>query len=299
MRAVAPTLAATAPRAHLPTRRRAPNRGATRPRATPQMESSSSSEGAAKVADGEEDASPSPPSSSVASNAHGTPRWREFTLAFTGAWRGRCVEFDADGCALDIPIRYVHGVGRVPRANMPFADTDNDWVTRCDCVSTEDGVRLQAQRAMPEIGNEDAISSCGASEWNDGAELLVADEEVRILRGYVYFYFYFCIGNQYDVVFFLLTGRVKIKRCCRTAPSPRARDDCPPRMMMMMMASRPCTSAWRTRAIPTDEFASFRGCDWTPQLREIIFIRCNRATSGWRRGLSVAHAGSARIRGRT
>jgi hypothetical protein len=144
-----------------------------------------------------EDASPSPPSSSVASTAHGTPRWREFTLAFTGAWRGRCVEFDADGCALDIPIRYVHGVGRVPRANMPFADTDNDWVTRCDCVSTEDGVKLQAQRAMPEIGNEDAISSCGASEWNDGAELLVADEEVRILRGYVYFYFYFPY-RQYD-----------------------------------------------------------------------------------------------------
>ena len=207
MRAVAPTLAATAPRARLPTRRRAPNRGATRPRATPpggatpQMESSSSSEGAAKVEETDASSS-SPPSSSVASTAHGTPRWREFTLAFTGNWRGRCVEFDADGCALDIPIRYVHGVGRVPRANMPFADTDNDWVTRCDCVSTEDGVKLQAQRAMPEIGNEDAISSCGASEWNDGAELLVADEEVRILRGYVYFYFYFRMRNQYDVVFF-------------------------------------------------------------------------------------------------
>ena len=82
---------------------------------------------------------------------------------------------------------------------MPFADTDNDWVTRCDCVSTEDGVKLQAQRAMPEIGNEDAISSCGASEWNDGTELLVADEEVRILRGYVYFYFYFYFPyRQYD-----------------------------------------------------------------------------------------------------
>ena len=189
MRAVAPTLAATAPRARLPTRPRAPNRGATRPRATPpggatpQMESSSSSEGAAKVAGDEETDASSPPSSSVASTAHGTPRWREFTLAFTGNWRGRCVEFDDDGCARDIPIRYVHGVGRVPRANMPFADTDNDWVTRCDCVSTEDGVKLQAQRAMPEIGNEDAISSCGAAEWNDGAELLVADEEVRILRG--------------------------------------------------------------------------------------------------------------------
>ena len=116
------------------------------------------------------------PSSPVASTAHGTPRWREFTLAFAGGWRGRSVEFDARGVARDIPIRYVHGVGRVPRANMPFADEDFDWVTRCECVSTDDGVRIDASRAMPEIGNEDAISSCGAAEWNDGAELLIADE---------------------------------------------------------------------------------------------------------------------------
>ena len=123
------------------------------------------------------------PSSSVASTAHGTPRWREFTLAFAGGWRGRSVEFDARGVARDIPIRYVHGVGRVPRANMPFADEDFDWVTRCECVSTDDGVRIDASRAMPEIGNEDAISSCGAAEWNDGAELVIADETLRILRG--------------------------------------------------------------------------------------------------------------------
>ena len=66
---------------------------------------------------------------------------------------------------------------------MPFADTDNDWVTRCDCVSTEDGVKLQAQRAMPEIGNEDAISSCGAAEWPGSRRVWVgARRSVGLVR---------------------------------------------------------------------------------------------------------------------
>ena len=175
MRTVAPTLAANARRAPLPARRC--DRGTTstsRLRAPPPGRG-----GPVGTVPSENDA----PSSSVASTAHGTPRWREFTLAFAGGWRGRSVEFDARGVARDIPIRYVHGVGRVPRANMPFADEDFDWVTRCECVSTDDGVRIDASRAMPEIGNEDAISSCGAAEWNDGAELVIADETLRILRG--------------------------------------------------------------------------------------------------------------------
>ena len=184
MRAVAPTLAATARRAPLPARRR--DRGAastSRLRAPPPGRGAAASAPGGTVGTVPHDADNDAPSSSVASTAHGTPRWREFTLAFAGGWRGRSVEFDARGVARDIPIRYVHGVGRVPRANMPFADEDFDWVTRCECVSTDDGVRSDASRAMPEIGNEDAISSCGAAEWNDGAELLIADETLRILRG--------------------------------------------------------------------------------------------------------------------
>ena len=184
MRTVAPTLAANARRAPLPARRC--DRGTTstsRLRAPPPGRGAAASAerggGPVGTVPSENDA----PSSSAASTAHGTPRWREFTLAFAGGWRGRSVEFDARGVARDIPIRYVHGVGRVPRANMPFADEDFDWVTRCECVATDHGVRIDASRAMPEIGNEDAISSCGAAEWNDGAELVIADETLRILRG--------------------------------------------------------------------------------------------------------------------
>ena len=167
MRAVAPTLAATARRAPLPARRF--DRGAT---STSLLRAPPPGRGAAVAAERggtvgtERPSDHDAPSSPVDSTAHGTPRWREFTLAFAGGWRGRSVEFDARGVARDIPIRYVHGVGRVPRANMPFADEDFDWVTRCECVSTDDGVRIDASRAMPEIGNEDAISSCGAAEWN-------------------------------------------------------------------------------------------------------------------------------------
>lgn len=102
----------------------------------------------ARVDGGEEEAGASsfPPQSPVRSSAHGTPIWREFALAATGDWGGCCVEFDADGVALDIPLRFVHGVGRVPAANMPFRDVVTDWMTKCDVVNTEDGLEVRDAR---------------------------------------------------------------------------------------------------------------------------------------------------------
>ena len=108
--------------------------------------------------------------------------WREFALAAVGSWGGCCVEFDADGVARDIPLRYVHGVGRVPAANMPFRERELDWMTKNETSNTGDGLRMQTKRAMPEIGNEDAISSCGGAEWGEHVAF-VEDEPLFILRG--------------------------------------------------------------------------------------------------------------------
>ena len=77
------------------------------------------------------------------SSAHGTPIWRDFALAAVGDWGGCCVEFDAQGIALDIPLRFVHGVGRVPAANMPFRDIVTDWQTKCDVTNTDDGLQAR------------------------------------------------------------------------------------------------------------------------------------------------------------
>jgi hypothetical protein len=41
---------------------------------------------------------------------------------------------------------------------------------------------IASKRAMPEIGNEDAISSCGGSEWGEHVAY-VEDEALRVLRG--------------------------------------------------------------------------------------------------------------------
>ena len=70
--------------------------------------------------------------------AHGSPAWREFLLAATGEWGGCCVAFDLDGIALDVPFRFVHGVGRVPATNMPFRDVVFDWMTKCE-ITAEGG----------------------------------------------------------------------------------------------------------------------------------------------------------------
>jgi len=116
------------------------------------------------------------------STAHGSELWREFCRNAAGDWGGCCVEFDANGIPLDIPLRYVHGVGRVPAANMPFREQVTDWMTKCETVATDDGIELRTKRAMPEIGNEEAISSCGGSEWGEDVAY-VEDEPVRVLRG--------------------------------------------------------------------------------------------------------------------
>ena len=93
--------------------------------------------------------------------AHGSAAWREFALAATGEWGGCCVAFDGDGVALDVPVRFVHGVGRIPADNMPFRDLVYDWQTKCVVSAEGDGLELVTKRALPEIGNEEAISSCG------------------------------------------------------------------------------------------------------------------------------------------
>ena len=42
--------------------------------------------------------------------------------------------------------------------------------------------KIASKRAMPEIGNEDAISSCGGAEWGEDVAY-VEDEILRVLRG--------------------------------------------------------------------------------------------------------------------
>ena len=119
---------------------------------------------------------------SAVTTEHGSALWRDFALAAVGSWGGCCVEFDADGVARDIPLRYVHGVGRVPAANMPFRETELDWMTKCETSATGDGLAIRAKRAMPEIGNEDAISSCGGAEWGEHVAF-VEDDPLYVLRG--------------------------------------------------------------------------------------------------------------------
>lgn len=120
--------------------------------------------------------------SSSITTEHGSGLWRDFSLAVTGSWGGACVEFDPDGVAMDVPLRFVHGVGRVPSTNMPFRELTMDWMTKCDTIATEDGIAMRAKRAMPEIGNEDAISSCGGAEWGEHVQF-VEDKWYVVLKG--------------------------------------------------------------------------------------------------------------------
>ena len=119
---------------------------------------------------------------SAVTTEHGSALWRDFALAAVGSWGGCCVEFDADGVARDIPLRYVHGVGRVPAANMPFREPELDWMTKCETAATGDGLAVRTKRAMPEVGNEDAVSSCGGAEWGEHVAF-VEDEPIFILKG--------------------------------------------------------------------------------------------------------------------
>ena len=75
------------------------------------------------------------------------------------------------GDALEADV-VVIGVGVVP--NVELAAEAG--------LATDDGIEMRTKRAMPEIGNEDAISSCGGSEWGEDVAY-VEDDPVRILRG--------------------------------------------------------------------------------------------------------------------
>ena len=143
------------------------------------------------------------------------------------------VEFDANGIPLDIPLRYVHGVGRVPAANMPFREQVTDWMTKCETVATDDGIELRTKRAMPEIGNEEAISSCGGSEWGEDVAY-VEDEPVRVLRG----------ADEDKTL--LPGGRV-----------PRGRSNPPARRRRR---HRPSNTASSTRGIRTVAFVWYTAC---------------------------------------
>ena len=121
-------------------------------------------------------------SATTLSTAHDSETWRAFVAAVAGKWGGCAVNFDASGTPTDVPLRYVHGVGRVPAANMPFRDAVYSWQTKCEIVDVGDGAEISSKRALPTIGNEDAISSCGGSEWGEDVAR-VEDEPVVILRG--------------------------------------------------------------------------------------------------------------------
>ena len=163
---------------------RAARRGASlaRPRRVPFRAASAASADASEDHDADDDDHDHSDEYTDVSTAHGSELWREFCRNAAGNWGGCCVEFDANGIPLDIPLRYVHGVGRVPAANMPFREQVTDWMTKCETVATDDGIEIRTKRAMPEIGNEDAISSCGGSEWGEDVAY-VEDDPVRILRG--------------------------------------------------------------------------------------------------------------------
>jgi hypothetical protein len=82
---------------------------------------------------------------------------------------------------------------------MPFRETELDWMTKCETSATGDGLAIRTKRAMPEIGNEDAISSCGGAEWGEHVAF-VEDEPLYVACG----------------------ARTKTRRSCRTGASPRA-----------------------------------------------------------------------------
>ena len=93
------------------------------------------------------------------------------------------VEFDADGVARDIPLRYVHGVGRVPAANMPFRETELDWMTKCETSPPGTVWRICTKRAMPEISAaRTPISPCRAVLCGEHVAF-VEDDPLYVLRG--------------------------------------------------------------------------------------------------------------------
>ena len=68
---------------------------------------------------------------------------------------------------VDVPLRYVHGVGVVPISSMPFADKVFEANARVTCGVVKGLFEIETKRSFPEVGEEASMGSCGGSEWNE------------------------------------------------------------------------------------------------------------------------------------
>lgn len=108
----------------------------------------------------------------------GSDAWNAFKDVVSGKWSGCTAEFDSTGAPLDFPLRYVHGVGKVPAKNMPFRERVFQSDTSCTSFADHEGLTNLVIRQIPQIGTEDSLGSCG------GAECPATIEETRsALRG--------------------------------------------------------------------------------------------------------------------
>ena len=99
---------------------------------------------------------------------------------------------------LEIPSRYVHGVGVVPKSSMPFADalyeanarsTSRFETTSSSSDFGKDGsiiackyCEIETKRSYPEVGEQESMGSCGGSEWNERTRY-AEDRKYFLLRG--------------------------------------------------------------------------------------------------------------------
>jgi len=111
---------------------------------------------------------------------------------------------------LDIPLRYVHGVGVVPKSSMPFADKLYEANAQVTCRYAEEGAEggatfsgsndahngsvaslprdgtkyceIETKRSFPEVGEQESMGSCGGSEWNERTQY-AEDRKYFLLRG--------------------------------------------------------------------------------------------------------------------
>ena len=84
----------------------------------------------------------------------------------------------------EAPLRFVHGTGVIPSGSMPFRDKIYDQKTRAvfEYTSGGDGaIVVRASRALPVIGEEANMGSCGGSEWNEDVAFI--REFPKTLRG--------------------------------------------------------------------------------------------------------------------
>ena len=84
----------------------------------------------------------------------------------------------------EAPLRFVHGTGVIPSGSMPFRDKIYDQKTRAVFEYTAGGdgvIVVRASRALPVIGEEANMGSCGGSEWNEDVAFI--REFPKTLRG--------------------------------------------------------------------------------------------------------------------